>query len=148
MIKLRIILISLVAPLVIFQCNSDHPVPEVYVNFIMELNNPTFIDLNTPGNSFFYENEGYHGIIVTNVGVGSSFNNEPFRAYEATCTYDPDNSNSIIDIVDLMFGECRNCGSRFSLMIDGFVEKGPAGLPLKTYSTSYNQIANTLHIHN
>lgn len=148
MIKLRKILICLVAPLFLFQCKTEHPVPEVYVNFIMELNNPTFITLNTPTNSFFYQNEGYHGIIVTNVGSGSSFSNEPFRAYEATCTYDPDNASAIIDIVDFIFGECRNCGSRFSLLLDGYVEKGPAGLPLKTYNTTYNQIANSLHIHN
>lgn len=141
MIKLKILFICLVAPLFLSQCKTEHPVPEVYVNFIIELNNPYFFDLNAVGNSQFISNEGYRGIIVTRTEFSK------FVAYEATCTHDPDDSNAIIEIEGIS-GVCKNCGSKFSLLLDGLVEEGPAGLPLKTYVAEYNQVTNSLLIHN
>lgn len=141
MSKLRLFFLIILTPVLFFGCNTDSPIPEVYVNFTVRLDNSAYLDLNSIGNSVFYPHEGYRGIIITHTDI------DKFEAYDAACTYDPENPDAVVDEFDI-YGECRICGSKFNLMFGGYVEKGPAGLGLKTYVVTYNPNANELIIHN
>ena len=142
MSKIRLIFLIILIQTGFFHCSTDYPIPEVYVNFIVQLTSPGYQDLTVPGNSVIIPNEGNKGIIVTRI------NTEEFAAYDATCTYDPEVSNGVVEIKEASLGVCKSCGSTFFLMFTGSVESGPAGLPLKSYVVEYNQSAQTLLIHN
>jgi hypothetical protein len=143
MSKLRLFFLIILIPLIFFECEQNYPVPEVYVNFIIELNDPMFIDLNSVGNSIIIPNEGYKGIIITRTIEG-------FSAYDATCTYDPSHSWGRVKPVDGgIYAIDTVCGSKFWLMYDGMADAdGPASIPLKMYVADYNPNLNRLHIHN
>ncbi len=144
MSKLRLIFLIILIPIVFFQCDDDHPVPDVYVYERIDLNLPQYIELQTPGNSIKI-NGGYNGIIVTNV-EGIDISGEIYAAYDATCTYDPEVSDVVIDKSNI-FASCHTCDSRYNLLY-GSVESGPAGLALKKYTTRYNPNQHLLIISN
>jgi len=143
MSKIRLFFLTLTLIGGLPSCENQNPVPEVYVNFIVELNNPTFLPLNSVGSSIYIPYEGNKGIIVTR----SSF--EKFSAYDATCTYDPEHEWGQV-VIESSFISAKDtvCGSQFSLMLDGIVTDGPAGLSLTQYVADYNPNLNTIHIHN
>jgi len=141
MSKLRLIFLIILIQTGFFQCSNDYPIPEVYVNFIIQLTAPTYQPLTVPGNSVYIPNEGNRGLIVTRI------NNQEFAAYDRTCTYDPQDPEGIVEINEIS-GICKKCSSKFSLLLNGLVETGPAGLPLKTYVVEFNPNAQTLLIHN
>ncbi len=143
MSKIILILLTFVLLGFFSKCENQNPIPEVYVNFEIPLNNPTFLPLNTPSNSIYIPYEGNKGIIVTRI------NFETFLAYDATCTYDPDHEWGRVEI-ESSFISAKDtvCGSQFSLMLNGTVLHGPAGLSLSQYVADYNPNLNTLHIHN
>ena len=144
MSKIRLIFLSLLFIGSFSTCENQNPVPEVYVNFIVELNNPTFLPLNSVGSSIYISYEGNKGIIVTRA------NYDKFSAYDATCTYDPLHEWGRVQIEEgsVLFATDTVCGSKFNLLMDGSVETGPAGLPLTQYVADFNPNLNTLHIHN
>jgi Rieske Fe-S protein len=141
MSKLRLFFLIILIPISFFQCNTDNPIPEVYVNFNLDMNSPLYIDLNSVGNSVYIPNEGNKGLIVTHVNI------DEYVAYDATCTYDPQDPHGRVEIQGISAVDTK-CGSKFSLMLNGYVEEGPATLPLKMYTVSYNPNLNILHIHN
>ena len=124
-------------------CENNNPIPEVYVNFIVELNNPIYLPLNSVGGSVYIPYEGNKGIIVTR----ASF--EKFSAYDATCTYDPEHEwGRVVIESSSISAKDTVCGSQFSLVLDGMVTNGPAGLSLIQYVVDYNPNLGSLHIHN
>jgi Rieske Fe-S protein len=145
MSKLRLIFLIILIPIVFFQCSDNHPVPDVYVRVELLLDLPQYQELNIPTNSIYIPNEGYNGIIVTNV-QGSGFSGQEYAAYDATCTYDPEVSGAIVEEHDYS-GTCKVCGSKFNLLLNA-VESGPAGLPLKEYTVKYNPNQRLLIITN
>jgi hypothetical protein len=143
MSKLRLIFLIILIPLFFFECEQNSPVPNVNVNFIIELNNPVYSSLNAVGNSTIILHEGYKGIIVTRV------DQQVFSAYDMTCTYDPnDEWGRVVPDKSGVFAVDTVCGSSFHLLVNGMVDKGPASIPLKMYAADYNSYSNTLHIHN
>jgi len=141
MSKLRLFFLIILTPVLFFGCNTESPIPEVYVNFRIQLVNPLYQDLYVITNSVFVPNEGYRGIIITRVGE------DQFEAYDAACTYDSENSDAVVDEFDI-YGECRVCGSKFNLLSGGYVDSGPASLGLKTYVVTYYPNTEELIIHN
>ncbi len=129
------------------KCSRENPVPEVYINVVIQLNDPSYIALNSVGNSVYVPNQGFKGIIITRTEI------DKFTVYDASCTYKPNNGKSIIKIKG-MNGVCPECGSNFSLLTSGYVVKdnkgkeGPATMPLKIYSAKFNKSANTLYVYN
>jgi len=143
MLKLKLIFISFILFGVFSTCDTESPIPEVYVNFIIQLDDPTFVNLNPVGGSVYIPFEGNKGIIVIHSDINK------FNAYDATCTYDPDAAwgRVVIDASGISAVDTV-CGSTFSLMLNGMVTNGPAGLPLIEYIADYNANLNSLHIHN
>ncbi len=143
MSKIRLFFLSLLFIGSFSSCDNQNPVPGVFVNYTIYLDNPTFLPLRTIGGSVYIPNQGNKGIIV----IQSS--NEVFSAYDATCTYDPQHEWGRVQIEpSLIFAKDTVCGSQFSLITNGSVNSGPAGLSLTQYVADYNPNLNTVQIRN
>jgi Rieske Fe-S protein len=143
---LRLLLLSLL----FMQChtkNKDDEIPAVPVNIYIDLNINTSAPLSVLG-GYIYVTGGNKGIIVLH-----NFDDN-FLAIERTCSYHPYDACNLITVDSGgVFYKCGKyngsnfeacCGSQFTL--DGFVSKGPASRPLRTYTTSKS--GSQLHIFN
>jgi len=139
----KIIFISLFFILSIFDgCRKkDEVVPNVYVNFSIDLGSVQYLKLATIG-GWVYVTGGVNGIIIYHNSVNE------FAAYDRTCPYHPNENNRIyIQTPDNIFAYDSVCHSRFSLL-DGLPESGPAKAPLKYYNADYIEASNMLHVYN
>lgn len=124
-------LISLLGILLISGCkNKENPVPNVYVNITIDLNEAQFNNL-VPG-SYKYLTGGVSGIIL----YRKTF--EEFTALERTCPHESEKGTKVSVIQDnSLFVQCSTCESKFYIE-DGSVVRGPSEFPLKSYKTMYN----------
>jgi nitrite reductase/ring-hydroxylating ferredoxin subunit len=114
-------------------------VPITPVNIYLYTTDPLFINLTAVG-GWCYITGGARGILLYRKSTSE------FMAYDRNCTY---NSSDVcatvyVDATNIIATDTC-CNSEFSI-IDGNVLQAPAGLPLKTYTTSYD--GNVLHIYN
>jgi Rieske Fe-S protein len=111
---------------------ADTAIPNVEVNEKININDPLYNNLNNVG-GFVYLNGGALGIILYRESP------EVVRAYERTCTYDPTEVCSQLDVNvvtrQAADGDC--CGSIFSL-ISNIVVQGPATKPMLEYQTTFD----------
>jgi len=123
-------------------CNDKNSVvPNVRVNFYLNLNDPDFSTLNSPGNSVFVSG-GVNGIVIYRI------DSEEFGAYDRTCTYNvEDNCAVVLDETGVFAADTLCCGSEY-LLLDGSATTGPATLPLKRYRTTFDAGMNTVHVYN
>jgi hypothetical protein len=145
MSKLRLFFLIILIPVFFFRCETNNPVPDVYVYIYLELNNPLYSALNLVGGSIIVPNEGYkdRGVII----IRADF--ERFIAYDATCTYDPEDEWGRVEIDETgIVAFDKVCNSKYSLLMDGSVMEGPASIPLKIYNVEYNQNMQTLTVYN
>ena len=142
-INVKLIFISLTITLILGCKNVTHNnLPNVYVDYTLDLDKPEYYELNTLGN-FVYITGGVSGIIVYHDLDGS------FKAYERACPYDFYDCGGMVSVTDLDKGIIKDtlcCGSEFSLTNDGLVLKGPAVTPLRQYKVYYYPNSNTLRI--
>lgn len=128
----KTVLLALLLSIGINGCKDDYVsvVPSVYVNFTV---NPTnIIELNIPGGSYYFGNEGYGGIIIVNNWGDSTV---PFLAFDASCTHEV-SSLVRVEVNENGSGiaSCPECGSQFMIFgSNGSPIKGPAIEPLKQY---------------
>jgi len=130
--------------LILYSCGREQqiPVPYVYVNYTVYLNNPSNSHLRVPGSYLIIPDQGNHGIILYRKSIGDS---QDFVAMDLTCTHEP-HENCVVAVDSTEFYlECPCCGSKFSIW-DGFVAKGPARWQLQQYQTVFN--GNTIRIYN
>ncbi|MBN1250635.1 MAG: hypothetical protein JXR51_11565 [Bacteroidales bacterium] len=143
MSKLRLFFLIILIFSSFLHCENDNPVPEVYVDYTIDLYNPLYQALQTVAVAVFIPNAGNKGIIVIKVDINK------YSAFDATCTYDPKHEWGRVEIdANGIYATDNVCGSQFSLMMNGSVNKAPATYPLKEYAVDYNQNLGTLHIHN
>ncbi|MFZ4704647.1 MAG: hypothetical protein ACOYMF_01440 [Bacteroidales bacterium] len=120
-------------------CRKDKQspaIPYVYVNITLL---PESIDY-LPVSGWYYVSGGYRGLIVYRMTEGE------FMAYERTCPYDPDKASARVQVeLSGIIAVDSACGSRF-VLTDGSPIKGPSGLPLQQYHTSFD--GNQLRIYN
>jgi nitrite reductase/ring-hydroxylating ferredoxin subunit len=122
-------------------CHNDEekPVPEVYVDFYININDPQFYALQTVG-GYVYVTGGVAGIFIYRESATS------FLAFDRCCTYDVDKRCKIqIDTVTNQKLVCNTCKSEFSIT-SGAVIKAPAKQPLKQYSTTFD--GEKVHVFN
>ncbi len=122
--------------------NSSSPIPDVYVNIVINPASIEYGNLNIPGNYTLIKG-GYRGIIVYHV-----IDNQ-YLAFERTCTYDWDKpcSKLVIDPSGLIARDTC-CKSSF-LLLDGTPMEGSlATIPLKQYKTMYDANFGRLYITN
>ncbi|MFO7862743.1 MAG: hypothetical protein R6U85_01970 [Salinivirgaceae bacterium] len=110
--------------------DKENPVPDVYVNITIDLNDASYNDL-VPGS---YKNitGGLSGIIL----YRKNFNE--FSAIERTCPYEAEYNTRVTVIPDnTLFMECDSCKSRFYIE-DGSLIEGPSKFPLNQYKTMFD----------
>ena len=110
---------------------EDHPVPDVYVSFTLNLESTQYIELNGIG-GWAYFSGGYKGIIIYRWSI------DEFMAFDRACPYHPYDPCGLVVVDDPPIARCDCCGSQY-LMIDGSVFEGPSKFPLKQYRTYYQE---------
>lgn len=126
--------------LVVTACRKDdNTIPNVSVDIYIYTTDPNFVNLNAVG-GWVYVTGGSRGILV----YRSS--NSEFKAYDRHCPYQPDNTCGRVEVDSSNIQAIDNCcGSKF-LLTSGDVTQGPAGVPLKQYTTNFD--GSVLHIYN
>ena len=120
---------------------NKNPIPTVYVDIYIDLNDPLYYDLQSVG-GYVYITGGVNGILIYRSSA------DDFNAYDRTCPYDPDIGRVVVDDASLNAVDSVGCKSEFSLLLDGAVSQGPAQFPLKAYTCNYDMNAQILHIKN
>ena len=119
----------------IFLCScgdkEQHPIPNVAVSLIINLDLPSYQSLNNVG-GWAYIDGGSKGIVVYR-----GFDN--FIALDRHSTYDAaaDCSIATVDSVNFFVLNDGCSASQYNIM-DGTVTKGPAKWGLKSYATSWD----------
>ncbi|MDX2442181.1 MAG: hypothetical protein QNK30_00145 [Bacteroidales bacterium] len=151
--KLRFFFITVAITFFLFSCGKEEHsvIPETYVDFVIRLSDPLFIDLNSIGNSVIvtsqyngHNSAGYnnHGIIVYRASQTE------FYAFDRTCTFEEElnyavNLESPVDLT----AKCPNCETEYILPSYATPGKdGPAIYPLKQYYADFD--GNTIWVRN
>jgi hypothetical protein len=123
-------------------CDEKIPVPQVPVDFTIDLNNTQYRDLTGVGNVLLVLG-GSRGIIIKRISY------EDFTAFDQHCPYDPENSLARVapDAGSTDFASCPTCKSRYNLYF-GNVESGPGKYPLQDYKTAFYPSSNLLRVYN
>ena len=106
-------------------------VPNVSVNFTIDTYLPQYNNLTVIG-GWMYVSGGYlnHGLIIYRASSSQ------FYAMDRTCTY---NNAGVVQVLkNGIMSVDSSCGSQFTITTAGSVSKGPAGLSLKNYQTSFD----------
>ncbi len=131
--------------------NSNNIIPNVFVNFTIDLNDPMFNDLKAVGNTVVITSAyagtasaGYnnHGILVYRASETE------FYAFDRTCTFEEAKDQAVVlEHTGDMSVECPHCHSVYILPSYGYpTDKGPARYPLKQYRTSFD--GQIIHVYN
>jgi hypothetical protein len=113
-------------------CNKEeYPIPNVPVNIAINLDLPSYVQLQNPG-GFAYVNGGSRGIIVYR-------NFDEFVALDRHSTYNSADPCAVVDInPENQFELIDSCsGSIFSIQY-GTVVSGPAKWGLRRYDAFWN----------
>ncbi|MBN2666930.1 MAG: hypothetical protein JXR67_10490 [Bacteroidales bacterium] len=124
---------------------NDDVIPDVYVDFTIDLMDPQFSSLLVIGvsdtvdsstNNWGFRSAGYddNGIIIYS-------GPDDYNAYDRTCPHDfAVNGLSVKIKTDMAsIAECPECGTRYALSAYGTPISGPGKYPLKNYATSFDQ---------
>jgi len=143
-LKIGFFLIALTFLITMPACRKakNDVIPDVYVNFVLDLADPEFVNLTTIGcdtvdartNNWGYSAAGFdgNGIIIYN-------NGESFYAFDRTCPHDYSvNGLSVPVKADFTVAVCPRCGTTYSLSASGTPASGVGRYPLKNYKTSYD----------
>lgn len=134
-----LLLLSLV---IIFSCNKNqNRVPYVPIDLYLNISLPSYTNLNVIG-GWVYVSGGSKGLIAYRQTATT------FMIYDRHCTYDVTAQCASADVDSTNLAISCDCdGSQYQLF-DGAVINGPATFSLQQYQSTYDEIANTLHIYN
>jgi nitrite reductase/ring-hydroxylating ferredoxin subunit len=153
--KIRFFLIPMTLVIILSSCNKKNDViPDIYVNFDINLNDVQFHDLSVFGGSIVVDshtnNLGYRAAGYDGNGIIICSGVEEFYAYDSTCPHDyVVNSLSIkvnIDPSNSTLAICPKCGTKYALTVGGTPASGVGRYPLKNYRTRLYE--NTLSVWN
>ncbi|HZY26328.1 MAG TPA: hypothetical protein VFE71_10905 [Bacteroidales bacterium] len=144
----KIVFFSIAAALTLSldSCNKKNDViPNTYVNFSLDLNDPEFVNLSAFGGSVTVNsrtnNWGTGAAGFDGNGIIVCYGVDEFYAYDRTCPHDyVNNSISIkvnIDPGNSTIAICPKCGTKYGLTVGGTPVTGVGRYPLKNYRTSY-----------
>jgi nitrite reductase/ring-hydroxylating ferredoxin subunit len=145
-LKISIFLITYVIVITLSSCNKKNDViPDTYVNFTLDLNDPEFVNLSGFGGSITVNaktnNWGSRAAGFNGNGIIVCFGVEEFYAYDRTCPHDyavNDLSISVnIDPTNSTIAICPKCGTKYGLTVGGTPASGVGRYPLKNYKTSF-----------
>lgn len=145
--KVGFLLIAQVFLLTTLSCskNKNDVIPDVYINFTVDLLDPEFVDLNamfgsitvsSSTNNWGYSAAGYDGN-----GIIVFCGPDEYYAYDRTCPHDfAVNSLSVKvspESVSSIYAVCSECGTKYALSAAGTPVSGPGQYPLKNYRTRF-----------
>ena len=133
--------LSILVMALFYACKKENNngVPIVPVDIYIYTSNPSFINLNAVG-GWVYITGGARGILVYRKSISE------FMAYDRNCTYNSNDPCAIVYVDSSNIIATDTCCNSMFSMVDGTVLQAPAGLPLKTYYTTFD--GNVLHIYN
>ncbi len=114
-------------------CNKQepYPIPNVPVNIVINLDLPSYQQLNVPG-GYAYVNGGSRGIIVYR-------NFDEFVALDRHSTFNSDDPCAVVDVnPDNFFELIDTCSDVTYSIMSGVVLDGPAKHGLKRYASSWD----------
>lgn len=122
-------------------CQKErHPVPNVPVDLMVNLDLPSYQGLNAPG-GYVYLNGGSRGILLYR-------NIDRFAAMDRHSTYNSDDSCSVVAVnPNNSFELIDSCNDVAYSISTGVVIRGAARWGLRTYNTSWNG-GHTVHVYN
>ncbi|SMC79561.1 Rieske (2Fe-2S) protein [Pedobacter africanus] len=122
-------------------CGKENLViPNVPVNFSVQLTDPRMIRLSSPGGAVAFDNYGVAGIVIYRTTSGN------YVAYDRCSTVNPE-KRCAVELDDPSFTVTDKCSGAKYLLEDGSPAKAPAELSLKKYNTSVSG-GNTLRVTN
>jgi nitrite reductase/ring-hydroxylating ferredoxin subunit len=143
--KIRFFFFLTATVLVLVACNrkENDVIPNTYVNFTLDLNDPEFVNLNTLFGSAYIDqytnNWGYKSAGFNDNGIILFAGPDEFYAYDRTCPHDyVVNGLSVKVNVDFTEAICPRCSTHYALSAFGTPTSGPGKYPLKNYKTSYD----------
>jgi len=139
---------TVILPVLICSCkkNKNDVIPNVHVNFNINLADPEFISLTSIGESVvvneFTNNFGLLAAGFAKNGIIIHSGIDEFFAYDRTCPHDYVLDESAIKIeIDKsssLYAICPKCKTKYGLPVNGTPVEGPGRYPLKNYKTSYD----------
>ncbi len=138
--RMVLFLIAISGLFFLASCKKDNTndIAQNYVDYYLYINEPSNIALNAVG-GWKYIPAGTKGIIVYRRSQNE------FTALERNCTFDPNATCSLVEVLSGISSIDSCCTSRFSIY-DGSVINGPATQPLYQYQTYFDGV--TLRIFN
>ena len=134
------ILYSIISSIFI-SCKEDQDyIPYTKVNIYININEPDYIDLTTPGNSI-YITGGVRGIVIYRYTL------DEFIAIERLSSYNPEDGCAVLIDSTSLFLDDPCSDSQFTIS-SGTVAKGPATRALKVYQSHFDALNNVLRIYN
>ena len=145
-ITLFFITVSIALALASCKRSKNDVIPDVYVDFTIDLTDPEFIILTSVGqtvtinqytNNFGSRAAGFSGNgIIIHSGI------DEFFAYDRTCPYEYSEDGSAVQIdVDQsssLYAVCPECKTKYGLPVNGTPSEGIGRYPLKNYKTSFD----------
>lgn len=125
----------------IFACKKQQQqVPLASVNFSINISNPSYLNIQSPG-GWVYVSGGSMGLIIyrNSQTEFSAYDRHSPYMVENRCRVEVDSSNFFV--IDY-------CSDSKFLLTDGSPVSGPASNSLTTYQTSFNQNSNVLRVYN
>lgn len=136
---------TILAALVLTSCKKaqNDVIPDVYVDFTIDLLDPEFVSLSAIGisdtidsstNNWGYKSAGYddNGIIIYS-------GPDEYFAYDRTCPYDFAVNNLSVKVNnDYTVAVCPLCATKYALSAYGTPVSGSGKYPLKNYKTSFD----------
>ena len=123
--------------------NKNDVIPDVYIDFTLDLNDPEFVNLNALGGADTIDartnNWGISAAGYNSNGIIIYRGPDEFYAYDRTCPHDyAVNSLSIKVKIDFTLAVCPKCGTTYALAANGTPASGIGRYPLKNYKTSFD----------
>jgi nitrite reductase/ring-hydroxylating ferredoxin subunit len=144
--KILFFFIVAVPVLAVSSCNevNNDVIPDIYIDFTIDLQDPEFTNLSISGNSDTIDasthNWGERAAGFDGNGIIIYTGPDEFYAYDRTCPYDyVVNKLSIKVVVDISLAVCPYCGTSYSLAAFGIPASGVGKYPLKNYNTSLEE---------
>jgi nitrite reductase/ring-hydroxylating ferredoxin subunit len=129
--RIRFLLAAFSLLLVACVKNDGSLVPDVFVNYLVPINDPSISALNSPGGAVVINGHGVAGLIIYRRSDGQ------YMAYDRCSTVNPE-QKCAINLDDPNLTATDPCsGAKFS-MYDGSPVKAPAKRSLKQYNVSIN----------
>ena len=144
-LKIRSLLIIIALTFTLSSCNKNQNdvIPDVNVDFDLDLSDPQFVNLNALGGSDTVDsrtnNWGQFAAGFNGNGIIIYRGPDEFYAYDRTCPHDyAVNGLSIKVRIDFILAICPKCETTYSLAAFGTPASGIGRYPLKNYRTSFD----------